>query len=118
MHPGATERHYLTASRLLTLAWGAVLVVVSLFARNWGEVLQTGLTITSVTMGSMLGIFLLGILSRRVGERAGLVAMGAGLAAMLILTLTSQVAWTWYAFAGTTITVAVGLALQAVLDRA
>jgi SSS family solute:Na+ symporter len=118
IHPGATERHYLTASRLLTLAWGAVLVVVSLFARNWGEVLQTGLTITSVTMGSMLGIFLLGILSRRVGERAGLVAMGAGLATMLILTLTSQVAWTWYAFAGTTITVAVGLALQAVLDRA
>lgn len=117
IHPGATERHYLSASRLLTLAWGVVLVVVSLFARNWGEVLQVGLTITSVTMGSVLGIFLLGILSRRTGERAGLIGMASGLAAMLILTFTSDVAWTWYVLAGTTVTVAVGLALTVAADR-
>ncbi len=117
IHPGATERHYLAASRLLTLAWGVVLVVVSLFARNWGEVLQVGLTITSVTMGSVLGIFLLGILSRRTGERAGLIGMVSGLAAMLILAWTSQVAWTWYVLAGTTVTLVVGLAMPVVVGR-
>ena len=115
IHPGASEQHYLAASRLLTLIWGVVLIVVSLFARNWGEVLEAGLTITSVTMGSVLGIFLLGLLSRRTGQTAGLVGMSAGLVAMLALAVSGEVAWTWYVLAGTAVTVTVGLGLEVVL---
>ena len=117
IRPGATEAHYLSAARFLTLIWGAVLVVVSLFARNWGEVLQVGLTITSVTMGSVLGIFLLGILSRKTGETAGLIGMATGMAVMLVLTGTGAVAWTWYVLAGTSVTVAVGFGVQSLTGR-
>ncbi len=109
---GATEAHYLRASRLLTLLWGAVLVGVSLLARNWGEVLQVGLTITSVTMGSVLGIFLLGHWTRA-GQVAGLAGMAAGLLSTLVIHWTGSLAWTWYVPIGSTITFAVGAVLSA-----
>jgi len=109
LKPGADEAHYLRASKLLTLAWGGVLMGLALLARNWGEVLQVGLTITSFTMGSVLGIFLLGTLSKRVDERAGIVGMIAGLAVMTGVILLTQIAWTWYALIGTAATVFVAM---------
>ena len=106
---GASEDHYLRASRALTLFWGVVLIGISLLARNWGEVLEVGLTISSITMGSILGIFLLGLRRRRVGEGAALVAMGSGLMVVLALHLLSDVAWTWYILIGTGVTFFVGI---------
>ncbi|MEE8349961.1 MAG: sodium:solute symporter [Acidobacteriota bacterium] len=105
----ATEAHYLRASRYMTLAWGIVLIVISLMARNWGEVLQVGLTISSITMGSVLGIFLLGLRSRKLGEGAALIAMISGLMIVLTLHLLSDVAWTWYMLIGTASTFSAGV---------
>ena len=106
---GASEVHYLRASRALTLFWGIVLIGISLLARNWGEVLEVGLTISSITMGSILGIFLLGHRRRRVGEGAALVAMLSGLMVVLAVHLLSDVAWTWYVLIGTGVTFFVGI---------
>jgi SSS family transporter len=105
---GASEDHYFRASRALTLFWGIVLIVISLLARNWGEVLQVGLTITSITMGSVLGVFLLGLRKRTIGEGAALVAMISGLMIVLAIHLLSDVAWTWYMLIGTAVTFLVG----------
>jgi SSS family transporter len=104
-----SESHYLKASRIFTLAWGAVLIAVSLLARSWGEVLQAGLTIASLTIGSLLGVFLLGTLTTRVGEGASLLGMLASLVVMAGIGLTSDLAWTWYVLVGTAVTVVVGL---------
>ena len=106
---GASEVHYLKASRAFTLFWGIVLIVISLLARNWGEVLQVGLTISSITMGSVLGIFLLGLRSRTLGEGAALVAMVSGLTVVLAIHLLTGVAWTWYMLIGTAVTFSVGV---------
>lgn len=105
----ASESHYLNVSRLLTLAWGAVLTVISMLARNVTSVLEAGLTIASITMGSLLGIFLLGIWTRRTDQRSAVIGMLAGIVAMLAVHLSGAVAWTWYTLIGTTVTFAVGL---------
>lgn len=110
--PSAGEDHYLKVSRILTLAWAFVLVLVSFMARNWGEVLQAGLTITSFTMGSILGIFLLATFTEKTQEKAGFVAMLVGLAAMLLVSQLFAIAWTWYVLIGTAVTVACGLILS------
>jgi Na+/proline symporter len=114
--PAADEHHYLKASRVLTLIWGVLLVFVSFMARNWGEVLEAGLTITSFTMGSVLGIFLLGTLTTRTKQNAGFISMIAGLVAMLIVSQTLPIAWTWYVLIGTLVTFVCGLVLSRITD--
>lgn len=113
--PAGDERHFLRVSRWFTLGWGGLLILVSMMARNWGEVLEVGLTIQSFTMGSVLGIFLLGTLKEPVQERAGLAGMAAGLAAMLVVGNLESVAWTWYALIGAAVTIAVSLGLNRIL---
>ncbi len=63
-----SDRRWLRASRHATAAWGAVLFGVALLARHWGSVLEAGLSIASILYGSLLGVFLLGLLTRRVGR--------------------------------------------------
>jgi len=105
----ASDSHYLRASRAATLIWGVILIFISLLARNWGEVLQVGLTISSITMGSVLGIFLLGLRKGKLREGPALVAMVTGLMIVLAIHLLSDVAWTWYMLIGTATTFGVGI---------
>ena len=112
--PQADDNHYLWVSRLFTVAWGFILIWVSLLARNWGEVLQVGLTITSVTMGSVLGIFLLGQWTKRPSQASGLAGMAAGLVSVLAIHLSGALAWTWYVLVGAGVTFVVGVLLSLV----
>ena len=96
-------------ARMVTLVWGAVLFGVALLARHWGSVLQAGLSIASVLYGSLLGVFLLGVLTRRVGESAAIFGMAAGLATMLYVSLRTPIAFTWYVLIGTSVTFLAGL---------
>lgn len=105
---GRTDAHYLKASRIFTLLWGVILVVISMMARNWGEVLEVGLTITTITMGSILGIFLLGLRDSRIREGAALAGMLAGLLTMLVVHWSGTIAWTWYVLVGTSVTLVAG----------
>ena len=67
-----SDSAWLARSRHITALWAAILFVVAMFARQWGSVLQAGLSIASVVYGSLLGVFLLGLLTRRVGEMAAM----------------------------------------------
>lgn len=104
------ESRWMQWARVATLAWGAILFAIALFARNWGNVLQAGLSIASVLYGSLLGVFLLGVLTRRVGENAATCGMAAGLGVMLYVKFRTPIAFTWYVFIGTSATFFVGLA--------
>jgi len=94
-------------SRVMTLVWGIVLALLGLI--HWGPVLVAGLTITSITYGAMLGVFLLGTWDRRANESGALVGFVAGLALMLGVARFTPLAWTWYVFAGTIVTFSVGM---------
>jgi SSS family transporter len=115
--PDRPETHFLGLARWATVAWGAVLFVVGLVARNWGSVLEAGLTIASILYGSLLGVFLLGLLTKRVQERAAIAAMIAGLFTMIYVKQFTQVAFTWYVLIGTSVTFVAGLAASFILNE-
>ena len=107
--PRADEGHYLAVSRGLTFVWGVVLIAIALVAaRLHGSVLELALTIASVPYGSMLGIFLLGALTRRTTATGAFWGALAGLVTLLAVIFLTKVAWTWYVAIGTSITFAVG----------
>jgi SSS family solute:Na+ symporter len=111
---GADPAALLRSSRRVTLFWGAVLGTLGLL--RWGPVLEAGLTIASITYGSMLGLFLLGILNRRATARGAVTGMAAGLALLLYVHFKTPLAWTWYVLVGTTATFLVG-SLASLLDN-
>jgi Na+/proline symporter len=103
---GTSPAQQLVRSRRLTLVWGVVLGLLGLI--RWGGVLEAGLTIASITYGAMLGVFLLGTWNRRANENGALVGFAAGIAAMIAVRFWTPLAFTWYVFAGTIVTFAVG----------
>jgi SSS family transporter len=111
------EARDLKLARFATVVWGAVLLGIGTLARHWGPVLETGLTIASIAYGALLGVFLLGILTRRVGEKAAIAGMAAGLAAVVFIQMNTGIAWTWYVGIGTSVTFLTGLAASLVEGR-
>jgi len=106
---GMSESRALRVARFATILWGLVLLAIAIAARNSHSVLEAGLTIGSIPMGALLGVFLLGVLTRRPGEPAAVAGVVAGLGTVLFVNLRTHIAWTWYVFIGTVVTFTVGL---------
>jgi SSS family transporter len=105
--PGADNpQRFLRHSRWMTLVWGIVLVVLGTF--QWGPMLEAGLTIASITFGSLLGLFLLAFLLRGATPFGVLTGMFVGLAAMLYIHFYTPLLWTWYVLVGSAITFLTG----------
>jgi SSS family solute:Na+ symporter len=102
----ADEAKQLRHSRWWTLFWGILLGLLGMI--HWGPVLVAGLTIASITYGSLLGTFLLVIWNKRATSRGAIAGMIAGLAGMTAVYFLTPLAWTWYVLAGTIITFGVG----------
>jgi Na+/proline symporter len=98
----------LRVSRWMTLGWGIILVLLAFLSRGIKSVLEAGLTIASITYGSMVGVFLLGVLTRKANEKGAILGMAAGLVSMLAVWYLSGVAFTWYVLIGTVVTFTVG----------
>jgi len=104
-----SEAESLRRARIWTIVWGAVLLSIAIAARHSESVLVAGLTIGSIPMGALLGVFLLGVLTKRPAEMAALVGVIAGLGAVLYVHFAiPKFAWTWYVLIGTTVTFGVG----------
>ncbi len=100
----ASDATWLARSRYATVVWGIVLMGVALLARQWGNVLQAGLSIASIVYGSLLGVFLLGLFTRRVGEIAAMCGMTVGLGLLLYVRFATPIAFTWYVMIGASAT--------------
>ncbi len=103
------ESMWLRRARYATVFWGVILFGVALLARQWGNVLQAGLSIASIVYGSLLGVFLLGLLTKRVGEIAAMCGMAVGLLLMLYVRFATPIAFTWYVMIGASATFVTGI---------
>jgi SSS family solute:Na+ symporter len=72
-----------------------------------GRVVEVGLQIASVAYGALLGVFLLGVLTRKANQRGSMVGMLFGFSTELYLW-RAHVPWTWWVIVGTIVTFAVG----------
>jgi Na+/proline symporter len=106
--PERSDKHYLKVSHVLTLVWGVVQIGVALAVRNQpGSALSMALSIASLINGPILGVFLVGTLMKRVSQPPALIGMLVSLCSMIYVFLATKIAWTWYAFLGSLITVVV-----------
>jgi SSS family transporter len=106
--PLSSEAQQVQLSRRITIAWAMLLFVLALLARNGGKVLEMGLSIASVAYGSLLGVFLLGVWTKRASERGAMLGMLLGVGLNLYLWLFTGIAFTWYVVFGSAATFLVG----------
>jgi len=116
LRPLADEKTKMRLSRIATLAWALVLFGLAMIAlHKVGRVVEVGLQIASVAYGALLGVFLLGVLTRRANQRGAMVGMLFGFGIESYLWGWTQVPWTWWVFIGTTVTFVIGWMVSVVL---
>ncbi len=89
--PKADDRERMLISRSSTVLWAFVLfaiAVYSIHAGGKGHVVETGLSIASVAYGCLLGVFLLGTLTKYATQTGTIIGMITGFALNLVL-------WQW-----------------------
>jgi uncharacterized protein YbbC (DUF1343 family)/CubicO group peptidase (beta-lactamase class C family) len=138
--PHANDHERMVISRASTVLWALVLFAVAVYAVHTGgkgNVVEIGLSIASVAYGCLLGVFLLGTLTRYATQGGAIVGMVTGFALNLWLwqgtfpvqlghhyyplCRTSEacplefigltmphIAWTWYVLIGALVTFSVG----------
>jgi SSS family solute:Na+ symporter len=118
VRPDAEEARLMRLSKYATIGWGVAQIAVALGAQ-WVDrsVLDSGLLVLSFAAGPVLGAFLTGVLTTRVGSSAMLCGMIAGAIVVTLVWWTAAAAWTWFALVGAVITGATALVLSLVLPR-
>lgn len=115
--PPSPER-LVTISRGLTVVFGVIQIGVGIAAQHFAShVVNDVLAIAGFTTGILLGVFLLGVLTQRVGQTAALAGMFVGIATVTYIKFQTELAWPWYAAVGATATFSAGLVASFVWTR-
>ena len=108
-NPQVDELRKLRLSRVSTIIWAVVLSGLAILSlHKVSRVIEVGLSIASVAYGALLGVFLLGVLTRKTNQQGAMVGMLCGFLVELYIWLRTPVPWTWYVAIGTIVTFAVG----------
>jgi SSS family solute:Na+ symporter len=116
-HPDVSEPRKIYLSRISTILWALLLFALAILSlHKVARVVEVGLQIASVAYGALLGVFLLGVLTRRANQNGAMLGMVFGFSIEVYLWLGTRVPFTWYVAIGTTVTFAVGYAASLVMD--
>jgi SSS family solute:Na+ symporter len=100
VHPGASDRHYLLVSRLFIALFAFALVAVAWLCKDIGGVLVLAFRIVSYTYGALLGVFLLGLLTKRGNNVTNIIAMLTSVLVVVFLNKIIGGVWHVLIFAG------------------
>lgn len=120
--PEASEKHYLNASKLLTLFWGLLAIAFAFFAQSAENLIEGINILGSLFYGTILGLFLVGFFMKHVSALS--VFIGALVAQLTVLgchfaTLTGylQIGYLWYNAIGLVLVVLVSLLVQLIVPK-
>lgn len=114
--PNAREATLLDLARVATLISCLFQTGIALLACIWmtdKAVIDVVMELAGLTLGLLLGLFVLGSLRQRVSSRSALIGISAALLVVLTLYLSKfagyGIGWPWYTPIGTLTTVVIGL---------
>jgi SSS family solute:Na+ symporter len=108
----------LRLTRVLTLVFGIVQISLAIAAiRLERSVIDNALAIAGFSSGILVGVFALGVLTRRVGQVSAMLGMIEGTLVLCMVKFWTPIAWPWYAPIGAAATFAFGLIASTAFDR-
>jgi Na+/proline symporter len=116
--PNRDDRHYLIASRFLTLFWGAFAVAfAALGARGFGALIERVNIVGSLFYGGMLGVFVLAFFFKHVKGTAAFWGVIMGELAIFYAARSTSISFLWYNVIGCVVVVATALVLTLLLPK-
>lgn len=95
-HHGGKRQASVTLARGVTCAFGVVGTAAACFGGAFGNVLEATMTISNFFGGSLVGVFLLGMLVRRANGTGALAGLVGGVTVVLLVSAFTKVAGMWY----------------------
>ncbi len=89
--PSASKASEMAFLRISTVVWGIMGTAMALFFTNSKSALDVFWLLAGIFGGGMLGLFLLGIMGRRVGNIAAAAGVAVGIAVIIWMTFPSYV---------------------------
>ena len=108
----ATDRHYLTVSKLATGFWGVFASGFALYAANLGSLIEVVNRVGSYFYGSLLGVFVLAVGVRRATARGAFWGLIVGMLVVWMVEYTTSISFLWLNVVGASAVVVVGMALS------
>lgn len=112
LRPNRKDTHYVRVGRLGTVGWGALCTLGALYANRLGPLVNAFNKINAFLGGPLLGIFLLGMLSKRAKGTPAVIGGLTALVAVSVLNWTTNISFFYHAIIGVIITFAVGYVLS------
>jgi Na+/proline symporter len=105
-----SDRHYLVASRLLTVFWaGFAVSFAAIGAPGFGALIERVNIVGSLFYGGLLGVFVLAFFFKNVGGTAAFWGVLAGEAAIFLAAKFTPITFLWYNVIGSVVVVLTGL---------
>ncbi|MGE5244793.1 MAG: sodium:solute symporter [Betaproteobacteria bacterium] len=108
----ASDRHYVTVSKMATIGWGLFACVVAMYSANQGSLIEVVNRYGSFFYGSLLGVFILATLTKRATAPGAFWGLIAGMLVVLIVAFTTPIAFLWHNLIGAAVVVVVGMAIS------
>ena len=112
LRTGATDHHYLMASRAATVFWGIFATMFASFAYNFGALIEAVNQVGSLFYGGLLGVFVLAFFAKKVGGTAAFYGVIAGELAIFATARFTSIKFLWYNVIGSLVVIAVALLLS------
>jgi len=112
----APDSHYLNVSKIATGLWGIFACVVALYAGRLGSLIEVVNKFGSYFYGSLLGVFVLAIGTKRATGNGAFFGLLAGIATVAVVGNLTKISFLWYNVVGCVAVVAVGM-LISLIDR-
>lgn len=107
-----TDKHYLRASKLFTVLWGAIALGFAAVARQFENLIQAVNIIGSLFYGVILGIFFVAFFLKKVGGNAVFVAALISEAIVMYIYFFQGIAFLWLNFIGCGLVMGLALLLE------
>ncbi len=112
----ASERNRVRTARIWTVFFGVTTTLLALVVGRLGSLVEASNKIAGFLGGPMLGIFFLGVCSRRANGAGTLIGAISGFIAVLCVGFLTSVSFMWYACTGFVVTFIVGTLASLVFE--
>ncbi|KAB7727939.1 sodium:solute symporter [Rudanella paleaurantiibacter] len=112
LRPGASDAHYVAASRWATVGWGVFCIVVAQFANRMGNMIEAVNILGSLFYGVILGIFVVAFYFKNIGGRATFLAAVLGEILVVVCWQLNLMAFLWLNVVGCVLVVGIAWLIE------